>query len=278
MKHRARGLLLLGIPLLTIACGGSTASPAATSPPAFSASATATDAPAISARATVARTTTAGTRPASPASTATRAATPTMPTAPTSSPTATGIGSTAATVIAPGGTARAPGGTPSASGAIPAGWQIYGGTVRVPFTIAYPPDWTVDDSRANQGRVYIYGPGVTQPYEDALWILIGTTGQAEPDANIDVLRDQYFATEIKDPHPEAGIDVTRRNTFSGLTFASLGATFNSNGQLCYAYIGLAVRDQVPWRFRLNSPYADYTANLEGTFAPMIGSLNIYANP
>jgi hypothetical protein len=181
-------------------------------------------------------------------------------------------------VIAPAATARPGGATPTSGGAIPAGWQTYNGGARVPFTIAYPPDWTVDDSRATQGRVYIYGPGVTQPYEDALWILIATTGSPVPEANIDVLRDQYFATEIKDPHPEAGIDVTRRNEFSGLAFASLGTTFNSGNTLCYAYIGLAVREGVPWRFRLNSLYADYSANLETIFAPMVGSLNIYGNP
>lgn len=269
MKYRAPGLLLLCIALLTTACGGPALSPTSTTNPASSGSTTATPVSATAVRATI----TVTPRPTSLTATATRAA-GTM-----SSPAAATVPrSTATTIIAPRGGASATSGIPTASGATPAGWQTYAGTPRVPFMIAYPPDWTVDDSRANQGRIYIYGPGVTQPYEDALWILIGTTGRAEPDANIDVLRDQYFATEIKDPHPEAGIDVTRRNTFSGLTFASLGTTFNSNGQLCYAYIGLALRDQVPWRFRLNSPYADYTANLESTLAPMVGTLNIYGNP
>jgi hypothetical protein len=35
---------------------------------------------------------------------------------------------------------------------------------------------------------------------------------------------------------------------------------------------------VPWRFRLNSLYADYDANLANYFEGMINSLNIYANP
>jgi len=269
--RRTIGSLLLCIPLLTTACGGSES---ATVPPSTPA-ATATVANVASPTAPIPATATA-TRAASPvasvSNTAVSAATPTAP------PTATAPRATPATAIAPAATTRTSSATPTGAGAVPASWQTYNGGARVPFTIAYPPDWTVDDSRATQGRVYIYGPGVTQPYEDALWILIATTGSPTPDANIDVLRDQYFATEIKDPHPEAGIDVTRRNEFSGLPFASLGTTFNSGTTLCYAYIGLAVRDGVPWRFRLNSPYADYSANLEGTFAPMVGSLNIYGNP
>jgi hypothetical protein len=176
-------------------------------------------------------------------------------------------------------TPRAGGVTPVAPlGTVSAGWQTYGGNSRVPFAIAYPPGWTVDDSRAGEGRVYFYGPGVREPFEDALWVLIATTGRAEPTANIDVLRNQYFAAELKEAHPEAGIDVTRANQFSGLTFASLGATFDVNYQLCYAYIGLGLRGQVPWRFRLNSRYSDYSVNLDNTFGPMIASLNIYNNP
>ncbi len=273
--RRIIGLLLLYIPLLATACGGSTSSTVAptvapNTPAATTTSASVANTPApTNAGATATRT-------ASPSASASAASSPADPSP--ASPVATAPRATPATAIAPAATARPSTATPPSGGALPAGWQTYNGGARVPFTIAYPPDWTVDDSRATQGRVYIYGPGVTQPYEDALWILIATTGSVAPDVNIDVLRDQYFATEIKDPHPEAGIDVTRRNEFSGLPFASLGTTFNSGTTLCYAYIGLAVRDGVPWRFRLNSPYADYSATLESTFAPMVGSLHIYGNP
>ncbi len=57
-----------------------------------------------------------------------------------------------------------------------------------------------------------------------------------------------------------------------------GKTFNVGDRLCYAYIGLGLNRGVPWRFRLNAPYADYSPTLDAAFAPMIGSLNIYANP
>jgi hypothetical protein len=107
--------------------------------------------------------------------------------------------------------------------------------------------------------------------------MVATTGVRDPNANIDVLRDQYFRDQFED-YPEAAIDITRNNRFSGITFASLGVTFNEDTDLCYAYIGLGLNNQVPWRFRLNSIYADYDQHLSDYFEGMINSMNIYANP
>jgi len=281
MNRRSFAQLLV-VPLLTMACGGQAATNAPTSAPALS---TATSAamvaptvaasPTVPAAATASRTIATVTRAATvapSAAVASRTASPSVVAA-----TATRAATSAATPSV--GIPRAGGATPVAPlGTVPAGWQTYGGNTRVPFAIAYPLGWTVDDSRSSEGRVYFYGPGVSEPFEDGLWVLIATTGRAEPTANIDVLRNQYFAAELKESHPEAGIDVTRVNQFSGLTFASLGATFDVNYQLCYAYIGLGLRGPVPWRFRLNSRYSDYSGNLDRTFGPMIASLNIYNNP
>lgn len=142
----------------------------------------------------------------------------------------------------------------------------------------YPSDWTVDESRASEGRIYFYAPGVDKPYSNGLWVLVATSGERTTNGNIDVLRDQYFQNDIKSSNPEAGINVTRNNQFSGITFASLGTNFNGGSDLCYAYIGLGLNKDVPWRFRLNSIDADYDDNLSTYFSEMIGSLNIYANP
>lgn len=139
----------------------------------------------------------------------------------------------------------------------------------------YPPDWTVDESGAKDGRIYFYGPGVKEPVSNQLWVLIATTGIRDPQGNIDVLRDKYFKDQFGD-YPDAKVDVTRQNVFSvDIKFASLGVTFDGDS---YAYIGLGLRDQVPWRFRLNSLYDDYDQNLEDYFQGMISSMYIYANP
>jgi hypothetical protein len=277
--NRRSFVQLLAVPLLTMACGGQ----AATNTPVSVSTVTPTTAAATVVGATVAAPTVPAMATASRTAigTATRATTATAP-APIASPTARTPPAQATVTRAATATAPAPAVAtavpPVPLGVAPAGWQTYGGNQRVPFALYYPPGWTVDESRASEGRVYFYGPGVREPFEDALWVLIATTGRVEATANIDVLRDQYFNAEIRGAHPEAGIDVTRANQFSGLTFASLGATFDVNYQLCYAYIGLGLRGQVPWRFRLNSRYSDYSATLDSTFAPMIASLNIYNNP
>lgn len=280
MKGRLRLLLLL-LPAMLLACSGEaspTVPPATATVPAASVAAQAATAPSVVVTATVAPTAVpTTTRAAATASTPVSSATAPVvasPATPTRASTATGSASSgmpgAATPVSPA--------TPQPIGAAPSGWQTYRGNARVPFAIYFPPDWTVDESRAHEGRIYFYGPGVREPFEDSLWVLIATTGKVEQNANIDALREQYFNNEVKTSHPEAGVDVTRANEFSGLTFASIGATFNSNAQLCYAYIGLGLRSQVPWRFRLNSLYSDYNQQLETVFAPMIGSLQIYANP
>jgi hypothetical protein len=286
VTRRLVALTLLCLPLLALACGGQSATntppivagstptasastaPATATAPGVVPTAAATSAPTVAAAATATRAT-AAVPPTTPAS----------PTAPVATPQGT---ATRATASAAAGT-PVPNIQPTLSpllplGVRPDGWKTYTGSARTPFALYYPPDWTVDESRANEGRVYFYAPGVSEPFEDALWVLVATTGRAEPGGNIDVLRDQYFSAEIKRPHPEAGIDITRNNTFARITFASLGSTFDVDNRLCYAYIGLGLRDQVPWRFRLNSLYDDYSRRLDSVFAPMIGSLNIYANP
>lgn len=286
VRRRLVALTLLCLPLLALACSGQAATNTppvvvGSTPTASTAAATmtatasavvptaaATSAPTIAAVATATR-----------ASTAAPSVVTASPTVPVATPQGT---ATRATASVAAGT-PVPNIQPTLSplvplGARPDGWKTYAGSPRTPFSLYYPPDWTVDESRANEGRVYFYAPGVSEPFEDALWVLVATTGRAEPGGNIDVLRDQYFSAEIKRAHPEAGIDVTRNNTFARLTFASLGSTFNVDNRLCYAYIGLGLRDQVPWRFRLNSLYDDYSRRLDSVFAPMIGSLNIYANP
>ncbi len=273
MRYRPAILTLLLLPLLTLGCSGGAATvPAPT--------ATETPAPAVAttrvASAAVVPMTTVAT-----VATATRAANATASGAASAtaiSATAQRTATRASVPATPGPPVATRATAPGPLGVAPPGWRTYRGQTQAPFALFYPPTWTVDESRVSEGRVYFYAPGVREPFEDAVWVLIATTGRAEPGGNIDVLRDQYFNSEIRVPYPAAGIDVTRNNSFSGLTFASLGATFDADTQLCYAYIGLGLNGGVPWRFRLNSPYSVYSQQLESDFAPMIGSLNIYANP
>jgi hypothetical protein len=109
-------------------------------------------------------------------------------------------------------------------------------------------------------------------------VLIGTTGKRTT-ASADQLRDEYF-NEVLSECTKKGIDVTRDNTASNMVFKSVGATCNkaNDPTLYYFYIGLGLRDQVPWRFRFYSTYSEYDQNTKDYFVPMISSLNIYGNP
>lgn len=201
---------------------------------------------------------------ATPVPTATPSPTPTVP--PTATPTP-----------------LPPTPTPGPRGAFPQGWKVYpapGARAALPFAIAYPPDWTVDESRAANGNGFVLfsaPDGVTR-------VLIGTPGTPAPDGNIDVLRNQYFNEQLSDCR-QKGITVDRYGTRSGITFAEIGATCDvGDGRLYFSYIGLGLKDGVPWRFRLYSLYEQYDrtfcrcdqGNLEKFFAPMFNSLNIYA--
>jgi hypothetical protein len=162
-------------------------------------------------------------------------------------------------------------------GTAPSGWTAYRGHANVPFALYYPAGWTVDESQAQQGRVYFYAPGVTAPVANAVWMMIDTTGVKDPAATIDAMRDMYIA-EVKQQYQQAAIDVARYNSFSGVTFASHGVTCDNGGNLDYAYFGVGLKSQVPWRFRLNSPYDDYDQNLDDYFQGMMNSLSIHSNP
>ena len=151
---------------------------------------------------------------------------------------------------------------------MPAGWKVYSGT-KSPFVIAYPPDWVVDE--AELGKVYFRAPGAVP------FALIYTGGGPDPNANVDVLRDQLFKN-LTLPCGKTGIDTTRNETYSGITFATLGSTCDQADGLQYVYTGLGLRNQVPWAFAFFSRYADYEINNRQYFTPMLATLNIFGAP
>ena len=153
-----------------------------------------------------------------------------------------------------------------------ADWQVYNGHPNAPFALYYPPGWEIDEESAANGLIYVRPPSGPNT-----WMLVATTGKPEPNANIDVLRDQYYNNTLGECTSKA-IDRTNYTEYSGLTFAGLGATCETTSGLNYARIGLGLRGQVPWRYRLNAPYGEYSKLLDDFYQPMLASLNIYANP
>lgn len=134
-----------------------------------------------------------------------------------------------------------------------------------PFTIAYPPDWRIDD-RAAQGLVYFYAP-TAQP---TTFLVIATTGKAETSTNLDVLRDRWYQSRIASCQRFA-VERTSQVRYAGIDFATVGATCDLPSGLAYSNTGIGLRQQVPWIFEFNAPYGDYAARLADSFEPMIRS-------
>jgi hypothetical protein len=155
-------------------------------------------------------------------------------------------------------------------GTIPAGWKIYQGTLG--FAIAYPSDWRVDDKSAT-GLVYFYAPVPTQ----TTFLVIATTGKPEPNANLDVLRNTWYQSRTR-TCADYAIERTAQEQFAEIEFATVGATCDIQQQLAFSYTGIGLRQQVPWIFELNAPYASYDVAFAQSFKPMLDSLNISDTP
>ncbi len=266
-----------------VACGGTTA----VAPPKSLAEATSTSAaaaapprsgaPAPTTRAT----TTVASQPSSPAtmtvavprSAAPSAAPGTAPTvvssaaprssAPTAAPTGGGAGVTPS---------AGPTAVPQPKGTIPAGWLTYRGPVSFPFAIAYPPDWTVDDSLLPEQRVVVfYGPD-SGVYSEEIYIELG---QTETGADIDVQRDLFFYSRT-DFCVERGIEYTTRRTLSGVPFALLGATCEGGNALTFLQVALGLNGGDEWSISMRTPYDRKAERLRDIFDPMLATLNIYA--
>ena len=258
---RSRPLFLLGF--LLVACGGATvpAVPSATPLPALTArETTATPSPTTPATATALP---PRSSPAPPA--ATPAPAPATATATAASlPTATRTPVAAPPVATP---------VPQPSGAVPAGWQVYRGPREFPIVIAYPPDWTVDDSLLPEQRaVALTGPGAEEGVADTVEI----EGAAQPDdPNIDVLRDDFFYRKSAFCD-RRGIAATWYHQVSGVPFSLLGADCDSSDALSYLQVASGVKDGDAWSVMLRTPYERKDRVVAEIFDPMLASLTIYA--
>lgn len=207
---------------------------------------------------------------------------PVVPTLPPTPPTATppdGGGSptvAAAQTATRSGTAtatrRAATTTPEPQprGAVPNGWLVYRSPLS--FVIAYPSDWRIDD-KSSAGLVYFYAPVPTQ----TTFLVIATTGKPQSETNLDVLRDDWYNSRTR-TCTHFAIEKTAQEQYADIQFATVGATCDIQQQLAYSYTGLGLRQQVPWIFELNAPYASYDLAFARSFKPMLDSLNIYGTP
>lgn len=214
--------------------------------------------------------------PAAPTTSASAPATPPASATPTAPPAPRASSGPAATATAPA-TARTPtratvGALPQPNGAIPAGWKVYRGSAEFPFVIAYPLDWTADDSLLPEQRiVFFHGPGGPEDAE-RIDLEISQTGTG---ANIDVQRDEFFREESEFCEKK-GIEYTEHRQVAGVTFAILGATCDASNDLTFMQVASGLKNGDEWNILMRTHYARKDARLREVFNPMLASLNIYA--
>lgn len=188
------------------------------------------------------------------------------PTPPTATATRPGTPATPTRVSTPGAGRRATISPARAlSSELPAGWRVYNGAL--PFTIAYPPDWTVEEDAA-RGLAYFYPPDPARTT-----FLVIATGAPEPAPNLDVLRHRWFQARTA-PCARFAVVATGQERHSGLDFATVGATCDLPGGLAYSLTGIAVRDHTPWIYEFDAPYGTFPTTLAAAFTPMLQTLQI----
>ena len=138
--------------------------------------------------------------------------------------------------------------------------------------MAYPPDWTLDDSLLPEQRVvYFYGPGGDDDAE-RIDIELSQTGTG---ANIDVQRDEFYQSESAFCE-RSGIEYTEHRQVAGVAFAILGATCDSSNELTFMQVASGLKHGDEWNILMRTHYDRKEARLREVFDPMLASLNIYA--
>ncbi|HEX5506045.1 MAG TPA: hypothetical protein VFW96_25735 [Thermomicrobiales bacterium] len=161
---------------------------------------------------------------------------------------------------------------PQPNGPIPAGWKVYRGSPAFPFVVAYPPDWTVDDSLLPEQRIiYLYGPDGREGVERIDIEL----GQTQSGAEIDAQRDAFFYRK-SDFCDQKGIEHTEHRQVSGVAFAVLWATCDASNELSFMQVASGLWGGDEWNVLMRTPYARKDARLREVFDPVLASLNIYA--
>jgi hypothetical protein len=161
------------------------------------------------------------------------------------------------------GTSRVPAG-------LPPGWRVYKGT-QVPFVIAYPPKWSVDETNSPVGEISF--SRVTKT--DSISGTIATRRTASSRLPLSVLRAQFvsFATRTC----EQGRKLEGRGTATSATvrFATAIAECElvdeqaGHGRVTIIfYVGVTVKNGVQWTCLFRSSKEHFQANQRKYFTPM----------
>ncbi len=138
--------------------------------------------------------------------------------------------------------------------------------------MAYPPDWTVDESYfPEQSIIFFIGPSGNTDEESVAIIW----GAEQTDANIDVILNDFYQQRSAYCDTE-GIESTEYRQISDATFAILQAACDQGGLLFFLQVGAGLKNSDQWDVEMRTLYEDKEAFKRDIFDPMLASLNIYA--
>lgn len=153
----------------------------------------------------------------------------------------------------------------------PAGWPVYRGT-QVPFIMAYPPEWDVDETSATVGEITF------SPRAGAGGFATIGVRDAVPGRALALARDRQltYVTRVCEygREKEEGADTS----IAGLTFATATATCElerAAGDVDTTFfVGVVVSGGVEWRFAFQCDEDDFADNNAAYFTPMLNSLTL----
>ena len=167
--------------------------------------------------------------------------------------------------------------TASPNGHVPTGWKIYRGT-RVPFVVAYPPDWTVDESGASVGQISFTTTAKSGNAEGTI------SSQPVPAhrVGLPVLRQRFLDFTTRGCELGKSVQDTGDIVYSGVTFATgtakcvPGEESPGETEQAPSYdAGVGLKGSVEWTFSFRSDADDFAASQRQLFTPMLQTINIY---
>lgn len=137
--------------------------------------------------------------------------------------------------------------------------------------MAYPPDWTVDESYfPEQSIIYFIGPSGNTDEESVAIIW----GSQQTEANIDVILNDFYQQRSAYCDKE-GIESTEHRQISNATFAILQAACDQGGVLFFLQVGAGLKSSDQWDIEMRTLYENKEAFKRNIFDPMLASINIY---
>lgn len=162
----------------------------------------------------------------------------------------------------------------SPAAAAPSGWQVYRGT-RVPFLVAYPPDWAADPANAAVGEIRF------APAQNPGWLSasIRTLPPSSPSASLTLLLNRLVDQSLRVCEGTKTIEGKVDEQFAGQAFAAATVRCGAGeDEALRYYLGAARVGDAEWDFVFRSTADQFAANRDQVFVPMLRTLTFYGAP